>query len=135
MSNELTIPNLADAIRDRVRSSIVSVIPDEQIDKLVKSEFDSFFKIPERPHWSSDAGKGSPFQEAVKREIDVFVKEKVQAEVQDQLNAFTQATWDDAGKSFVAQFVKEYAPYALEGVAAAMVTSAMNNLRNNPDNY
>lgn len=130
MSNELSIPNLADTIRDRVRTSIVSVIPDEQIDNLVKAEYGRYFQAPQQPSWEKKE-VFSPFQSTIKAEIESYMKEKLQAAVQKELDAImSDAKWTQTGQVAVSSMVKQYAPDFLEGMIANYTNNVVGQLRN-----
>lgn len=130
MAGELSIPNLADTIRDRVRTSIVSVIPDEQIDNLVKAEYDRYFQAPQQPSWEKKE-VFSPFQNTIKAEIESYMKEKLQAAVRKELDLIlTDAKWNQTGAVAVSSMVKQYAPDFLEGMIASYTGNVVGQLRN-----
>lgn len=130
MANELLIPNLADTIRDRVRTSIVAVIPDDQIDNLVKAEYDKYFQAPQQPSWEKKEAF-SPFQTTIKAEIETYMKEKLQAAVRKELDALlTESKWTQTGQVAVSSLVKQYAPDFLEGMIASYTGAVVGQLRN-----
>ncbi len=127
----LNVTSLADTIRDKVRSTIAASIPDDQINGLIKNEYDNFFKTPDR-RYHNDPEPMSPFKAAIKAELDKLLKEKIQEAVQAEVARFTSVnTWDAAGKTVVESIVKEYAPAAIQGMAQAIVTSTLQNMQRN----
>lgn len=131
MSNELTVANLADTIRDRVRTQIVNVIPDEQIDGLIKKEWESFFVTPPRTNNWDTTEKKSAFQTMIEKEVNAYFTTKVKESLDKQLEIFTQASWDAHAKKYLNEFVKGYAPMALEGIGARLAEAALQNAQNN----
>lgn len=130
MPNELTVPNLADTIRDKVRQTILATIPDEQVDKLVAKEWESFFEPPTTDRWSSEK-KPSEFQKMVKVEVERVVKEKVSEAVAKEMQGFQQNTWDKQGQEAVRTMVKTYASAALEGMTENIVMNCLSRIQAN----
>lgn len=128
MSNELSVPNLAEAIRDKVRVSIVGMIPDNQIDGLVKKEWESFF-LPSKPNnWSSDISPSS-FQLLVKAEIQKHMEQKVREAVDAELQKFNQTVYDAKGQEALKQMISLYAPSVLEGISTNIVNQTLQRIQ------
>lgn len=125
------VASLADTIRDKVRSTIAATIPDEQINGLIKKEYDSFFARPER-RYTSDPEPISPFAAMIKAEIDKLLRTKISEEVNKEINRFfSQDVYSTTGKRVLETLVKEYAPSALEGMAEALVQSSIQRISQN----
>lgn len=125
----VNVATLADTIRDQVRKTIAATIPDEQINALIKTEFDGFFKAGER-RYSSDPTPISQFQAVIAKEMDTFLSEKIRESVRKECERYTAHQWNDQGKAIVERFVKEYAPLALAGISDMIVRNAMQAFQN-----
>lgn len=68
---------LMDGVRDRIKATFVSMIPDGEWEQLVKAECDKFFKIEENYRGSYE--KTSPFQDIVHKLLAEEVKTQVKA--------------------------------------------------------
>lgn len=128
MSGELTVHNLADTVRDKVRTTIVNSIPDDQIDKLVQNEWKQFFDKPTDRWNSNDA---SPFQKMVRAEIEKLIRERVVVEVNAELDRFQKLVWENNARGSIREMVKVYAPSVLEGMAESMAVQCLNKLTQN----
>ena len=60
---------LMQGVKDRIKATFVSLIPDEQWDKMVKNEVDDYFK-PKQIGYSSDRKMASDFQILVRNIIE-----------------------------------------------------------------
>lgn len=131
MNKELVVntTTLADTIRDQVRKTIAATIPDEQINGLIKTEYDNFFRAGEK-RYHSDPTPISPFQALIAKEMDAFLSEKIREHVRKECERFTSNQWSDEGKKIVERFVKEYAPLALAGISDMIVRNAMQAFQN-----
>jgi len=124
MSTELTKPqNFEEIVRDRVRTVIMNAVPDEQIDLLIKKEFDKFFTHKEYNHSNTQFGT------MVNTAIQAAMSTKIKAYVEKSLDT----TWNEQnmGQSVSEELVAKLAPVALQAVAANIVSIALNNFRNN----
>lgn len=105
---ELTHHNIADLVRDKVRQTILDSIPDEQIDKLIMSEWEKFFNPP--TGYSSD--KRSQFERLVHAEIEAKIKERTKEWIAEKVDkAFD--TWNK-DESYH-KMIKEMVPSVTEG--------------------
>lgn len=128
MPGELTVANLADNVRDKVRSTIMNLIPDEQIDALVKKEWDTFFERPKQERWDNTE-KFSPFQLMVRAETEKLIREKVKDEVEKEISRFNQSTWETQGRKAVGELVQAYAPFVLKGISESLVVDCMQQIQ------
>jgi len=124
--NEIAAPvNLAEMVRDKVRQTLFASIPDTEIDRLVKKEWDEMFRTPEkRNQWDAKEQPKSQFAVMVSREVDAYLQEKVKESVKQEISK-CNLHWGDQGHAFVSEFVKLYAPSALEGLAARMAAKSV----------
>jgi hypothetical protein len=123
MSTELQMSNLGEVLRDRVRTAIVSAIPDDQIDTLIKAEFENYFKEPTRKqvgsgyHAKTEEGP-TRFELAVRAEIDEQLKPIMKQAVSEVLEGIT-SEWNDNGHQevrggLVNELAQQMAPMAIQ---------------------
>jgi len=131
MGGELQVntTTLADTIRDQVRKTIASTIPDEQINLLIKAEFDNFFRVPER-RYSNDPQPVSQFQALIAKFMDELLREKIKEALKVETERYTTHQWNAEGKKIVESFMKEYAPIAMAGISESIVRNAMQQFQN-----
>lgn len=77
---------LMDGVRDRIKATFVSLIPDDQWQKLVESEINKFFANTDNYN-----DKRSPFRKIVDEELTKLAKEKIS----EGLKAYTNETWNN----------------------------------------
>lgn len=94
---------LMQGVKDRIKATFVSLIPDEQWGQMVKAEIDSFFKQKETG-FSNNRQYASDFQ--------MLVRSMVNQEVKDRLEAYLkspefQVMWDSSGHPVASEAVKK----------------------------
>jgi len=119
MANELTVSNLGDAVRDRVKSAIFASIPDEAIDRLIKNEFEKLTK-------SEYSNSKSELQAIIYNEIKKQVGDRAGIAVTKYLDE----NYISAPKEIVDKTIKELAPLFLAGLSEAFAGQAVQGLRN-----
>ena len=119
MNNSLTVNNLGDAVRDRVKSAIFASIPDEAIDKLVANEFEKLTK----PEYSNSR---SELQNIIFNEIKRQAGERACKAVSEYLDQ----NFVGAPKEIVDKTIKELAPLFLAGLSESFASQAVQHLRN-----
>lgn len=128
--NQVTVHNVADTIREKVKSFMLEAIPANQFDELIKKEWDGFFVPPEH-HNNWEERKPSKFaaivQEAIKKEMETKINESVRIELQNWLNA-KGSTWSSTGQKVVETTVRGYAPIFLESLANEAATRCLSNM-------
>lgn len=132
--SSLTQPlNLADLIRDKVRAEIVSTIPDEQVNTLIKKEWESYFLSPSLDSWKtySDEDRLSPFQREIRKCVRESLTTKIKEAIDKEMLYFTQSTWENQAKSAVSSMIRQYSQDVLEGLTRDIANRAVMNLRNN----
>lgn len=112
MSN-VTIHNIADTIREKVKDYIIEAIPKEQFDGLIKTQWDAFFK-DNSDNWNKRPSEFSLLvNTAIKKEIEIKISESVQSE----LKRFAGQQWDNTGQRVIKDAVEQYAPMFIQGLA------------------
>jgi len=79
---------LMQGVRDRVKATFVSLIPDEQWEKMIQKEVDDFFKLDS--HYN-DSSRASPFKLLVRKVLEELAKEKLHTYMQ----TFTSDLWEN----------------------------------------
>lgn len=114
-----------DIVRDKVRTVIMEAVPAEQIDQLIKKEYDAFFA-------KTHSYNPSEFEKLVKIMIDEYIRIKAQ----ESIKAVIANEWDatSSGQKLLDEAVTKLAPLALQSVAAALVGNAVYNLQQSLNN-
>jgi hypothetical protein len=116
---------LMEMVRDRIRATYVSLIPEEQWTQLVKKEIESFFTEKETNEYSR-VDYISSFRRVVYLELEKKAKEVVA----DFLKSISNNDWNGVGPTpgeFVKKFFAEKSSEILLGVMGSMIQSAINN--------
>jgi hypothetical protein len=82
MTNEVTKFDPAtyvDKVRDRIKQSLVDVIPDEQWDAMLRAEIETFFKTKVTSQYGEQREQPSEFRRIVSGVIEEETKKRVQA--------------------------------------------------------
>ena len=124
--NEITVYNVADTIREKVKATIVESIPKEQIDGLIKTEYNKFFDQPGVSSW--DKPKLSPFQELVNEAIKAELQERLKAAIKAEVDKLG-VNWNATAGSYIESTTKQLGPALLEGLVGSMVNNAVMRLR------
>ena len=76
----LQVPDLAGKLRERIRDTLGTLIPDEHWQKMMEAEVDRFLKEAEKDHWGNykTSRSCSDFTAIAQTEISAWVKAKVQ---------------------------------------------------------
>lgn len=125
--NELAKPeSFQDIIRDKVRKLIIETVPDEQINMLIKKEFDSFFTDYKKTPYDRDTSP-SPFKQLVQEQLKTFFNEKIQVYVHTHCQDF----WNDEaqGMRLTKEMTEALAPSALRSLTTEIVARSMQALR------
>ena len=126
--NEVTQTNIAELVRDKVRATILESIPQEQIDKLILSEYSKFFVRPAQERWS-DKASTSPFETLVAGYIQSEIADRIKAAAAAELAKFS-LDWSNEGTKVVAEAVKALAPGMIQRAGEMMVQNVINNMKN-----
>lgn len=68
----------AAVIRDRIRASFISLIPDDQWDKMIQTEIDAFMKPQTERGYSGERVVPSGFSTVIKEELTKTLKTKLE---------------------------------------------------------
>lgn len=118
---------LMDGVRDRIKSTFISLIPDDQWDKLVQAEIHRFFNAPseERRNYNGRSTL-THFQEICDAELEKFAREKI-------AKFFTQYANHDStyfGEVYIPN-INEHLKKLLEEAAPKLFVSAMGSMFQN----
>ena len=114
---------LIERVRDKIKNTYVSLIPDEQWTQMVKKEVDSFFA--ERDG-DSRGYRISTFQQVVYNELELKAKEIAK----QYFNSISNHEWNNGQVcpgEFVKQLFAEKSGEILLNVLGGMVQCAINN--------
>lgn len=128
--NEISKPqNFEEIVRDRVRKVIFDSVPDEQIDNLIKAQYDKLF-VGERPTYGNTTNP-STFERMVEGVLMAKIKDKVATFVEAQISG----EWnDDIGARVVGEVARKFATVSLESLASRLVSESLQNFRNSLSN-
>jgi hypothetical protein len=118
--SEITVHNVADTIREKVKTYIFEVMPQEQLNGLIQKVWEEFFK-DKSTNWEK---KPSEFELLVKKSIEKYIQEKVDESIKKELSNM-QSTWDGTAQKVIGESVKTYAPIFLSGLAEAAVSNIL----------
>ena len=120
MASEIVEFDITSHIRSRVREVIISSVPDGQVDAMIRSEIQAFFKDKEDRY-----GKvtNSPFKEIVREEIRALIT----AEVKGWLDENFKTEWDSVTQSQVmtGEMVKGLIPVIQQKMVSDMIGQAL----------
>lgn len=86
---------LMDGVRDRIKATFVALIPDDEWDKLVHNQINSFFQR-QREYSRSE------FERICDQELNELVRRKVR----EVMSTYTTAQWKDNGPVISAELEK-----------------------------
>ena len=119
---------LMEGVRNRIKATFVSLIPDAQWEQMVNTEIEKFFKVEDR--WESDNRTSkSPFTKIVREELDALARTKCK----DMLEKYTSAAWSGNEPVLNAELKKlleENAQTIFVEMFRGMFQSAVNDMRN-----
>lgn len=85
--------SLMDGVRDRIKATFVSLIPDEQWDALIKKESEAFFGAKDR--WGGYSNKYSDFEKLANEVMMKVATEKVEKFISE----YKSTDWTDSSNS------------------------------------
>ena len=130
MSTEIQEFDLTTAIRNRVRGVIIDAIPDEQVDEMIRAEFQGFFK-ERKVNYGRDVAP-SRFAELIKKHIEALLNEKIREWLDKN---FDQVWSDDDCELLVGEMVGEFTPIVQKKMAADIVSRALFEFKNTLNNF
>ncbi len=122
MADEIQEFDITAHIRDRVRSVIVSAMPDEQIDAMIGAEHRQFTSSKNKYGHDID----SPFALMVRAEITRRIKEKVLAWLDENFDTI----YEDGESKMTGELVAAFVPVAQKAMVEEMVSTALAGIRN-----
>lgn len=122
MSSEITVHSLGDAVRDRVRATLFSAIPDEAINALIASEL-SKMTTPSTDYYTRGR---SELQQIVEKEMKKQFSERMVLDV----TKYIDETYKNQSKELVQTAIKELAPIFMAGMMESFAANAVQALRN-----
>jgi hypothetical protein len=133
MGNEeiLAPNNLAELVRDKVKMALVDIVPQEQWDRVIKAEWDSFFKERTVPgqYGRSAEKKPSLFTEMVHEAIRKQLHKKIQEQVETETAGMWPGNTPEHDGPLVAEIVKECAPHIFQAFARDVMMNVVQNVR------
>jgi hypothetical protein len=119
---------LMQGVKDRIKATFVSLIPDDQWDQMVKKEVDDFFKSIDTSYNSKNYR--SAFGDVVRGELEKYVKEKISETLK---HPDFDTLWTNNGYN-VSEDIKTRLINAAPQIFAATIENAMStvimNLKN-----
>lgn len=123
MSTDIQNFDVTSHIRDQVRKVLVTAIPNEKMDEMIKREFDDYFSKD-----SSYQAK-SQFEQLVQDEL----KQRIAASIKSWLDTNFILMWNETTQrqELVGDLVKKLVPIVQTQMAADITQQALLVLRNN----
>lgn len=121
--------NLMQGVKDRVKATFVSLIPDDQWDKMCKSEIDYFFSTKENDY--SNREKPSDFR-LICSEV---LKEMAKIKIIEFISSYESNIWNDRESDYnisdqLQDLIVKAAPEIFTNMFGNMFQKAVNNIRN-----
>lgn len=120
---------LMEGVRDRIKATFVSLIPDAQWEELVKAECDKFFQIKEN---YSSYDKVSPFGRIVEQELAAKTKEMIKEYLGKE---WTTTYWNGGATDNLNENLKklivEKSGEVLIGTLGSMLQATINQMKQN----
>ena len=120
---------LMDAVRDRIKSEFVGLIPEDAWKEMVKGEVDSFFAARHEPY-NNQRELPSLFQGVVLEELKTAVKAKMKEYLESE--EWT-GQWDGDGRNVASEAVRklvvEKSGEIVANVLGGMMQAALENMR------
>jgi hypothetical protein len=119
---------LMQGVKDRIKSTFVSLIPDDKWDELVKAEIDAWFK--KSTYNNRYNQEVSSFQIVVEQTLNELAKEKVT----DVLREYTNTQWKD-GKPIINEELKKIITENADKIFAQVIGQMVQNMLTNVRQY
>ena len=119
---------LMDGVKDRIKSTFVSLIPDGQWEQMVKNEIDDFINKRKKSSWSQETE--SKFSILVHETIAMILKDKIKK----QLEEFIGNRYDEKITPALDKLIKENAESLISGMMGNMLRNAI-SLMNQQNHY
>lgn len=108
-------------VKERIKDSLVSLIPDDQWNEMVKKEVDSYFK--EKDEGYGDRGRSSSFT----REVHTCLQEEVRVKVKEYLVTNFNKVWHNNGVPICNEKVEEMITKNAGKILSDMIGATIQN--------
>ena len=127
---------LAEGVRERIRATFVSLIPEEHWDQMIQKESDEYFRKKERSRGYGYDQKVSDFELLVRQELNAECKKRMRVYLDSP--EFV-STWDIHGQPVASEAVKnmmvDNAGLILANMFSGMFSQMMEQIKNNMVQY
>jgi len=120
--------SLIRSVKERIRDTYVSLIPDDQWESMVKKEIHSFFNENISNEYSSNSIRVSTFRKIVWNEMEIAAKEYIKKEL-DELYSTDWNGFNVQPKQMVLDMCAENSAKILSNMIAGMFQNVINNMR------
>ena len=112
------------SVKEKIKDSFVSLIPDDQWNEMVKKEIDSYFQVKDEGY--GERGRSSNFT----REVHTCLQEEVRVKVKEYLQVNFNAVWYNNGvpvcNSKVEEIITQNAGKILSDMIGGTIQAALN---------
>lgn len=127
--------NFVEKLRDKMKQSMIDLIPEEQWNTMLKAELDSFFS----DKTDRNAYSYNTVPSELKQVIRKILNEEIQKKVRDMLHSPQwEAEWKNnemvAGEKIMA-LMKEHGASILNAWLAGAIQQVVTNMRSHSGNY
>lgn len=114
MANEIQKFDLTDHIRQKVREVLVSSIPDDRMDAMIKMEYDKFFSASQDNY---NRSAPSPFGALVREELETTIKTQVREWLASN---FKEQRSEDNTYRLIGEAVTKFTPLVQQAMVVEM---------------
>lgn len=128
MSSELAQPlSMGEIVRNKVRETLFNSIPDEEIDKLIKKEYESFFEDVLVRNYSGQVTGTSPslFKTLVHAELKLQLKPIISEMLKKTLSEDYNPETGTGGYKVSQEIVKKMAPELFDALLQGFASRAL----------
>lgn len=121
---------LMDGVKDRIKATFISLIPDDAWNKMVKDEVDRFFAPNQSWNYNGNRDKMSPFQLLVQTELTAEMTKKLRLYLDGPEFAVIYDSYGQPVASKAVQdMIVENAGAVLSSMYSGMAASMIRNFR------
>lgn len=121
---------LMDGVRDRIKATFVSLIPDEQWEQMIQKSCDDFFREVRRDYnHSRSQDVCSDFQMVVREELSKYSRERIKV----VMETYTSEIWENDGfkpNDKIKELIIQYAPEIFASMFASRFQQCINDMKN-----
>lgn len=114
-------------VKDKIKASFVSLIPDDKWDEMIQAEINRWLKVPDT-NWGD---KKSEFQKLVDDCMTEILREKVATLLKDK---YVSEMWENGEpivRKEIEEMITENSGKILLSIIGKMVQQTIDNMRNN----